>query len=251
MKAIILCAGYGTRLYPLTKNKPKALLPVGDKTILDLLIDNINEIDEIDEIVLVSNDRFYKQFCEHIKSFVCPKKITVLNDGTTDNATRLGAIGDFKFALDAIDYSGETMVLAGDNWFNFRLKNLVDFYKSNNRANIVFGEDKFDLDTLRSGGVAVLDKDGKVLEMQEKPFIPNSTFAVGPFYIYNEKAVASIDKYLTSGGNPDAPGHYPAWLVKNGHEIRAYDIGKADYQYIDIGTPLVYQELNDKLNNTL
>ena len=131
MKALLLCAGYGTRLYPLTINTPKALLKVQGKTLLELLIDNLQEIDAIDEIVIISNDRFYKNFCDFKPQIASTKKITILNDGTTSNDNRRGAIGDIKFALDKIKYHGEIMVLAGDNWFDFKLKDLYNFYLKN------------------------------------------------------------------------------------------------------------------------
>lgn len=245
MKAILLCAGYGTRLYPLTINTPKALLKVQGKTLLELLIDNIEEIKDIDEIVIVSNDRFYKNFCEFKPQISSSKKITILNDGTTNNDNRRGAIGDIKFALNKINYKGEIMVLAGDNWFDFTLKELYDFYVANNKNDVIFGQNKTDLSVLRAGGVAILADNGMVLHMEEKPQNPQGTFAVGPFYIYNKQTVAMLDQYLKEGGNPDAPGHFPAWLAER-KPVFAYNI--APHHYIDIGTKEAYDNIENTIN---
>lgn len=246
MKAILLCAGYGTRLYPLTINTPKALLKVQSKTLLELLIDNLEEIKEIDEIVIVSNDRFYKNFCDFKPHISSSKKITILNDKTTSNENRLGAIGDIKFALNKIHYNGEIMVLAGDNWFDFTLKELYDFYVKNGKNDVVFGQNKTDLNVLRAGGVATLFDNGLVLHMEEKPQNPQGTFAVGPFYIYNKQTVAMLDQYLAEGGNPDAPGHFPAWLAER-KPVFAYDI--APRHYIDIGTKEAYDNIENTIKN--
>lgn len=246
MKAILLCAGYGTRLYPLTINTPKALLKVQGKTLLELLIDNLEEIKEIDEIVIVSNDRFYKNFCDFKPHISSSKKITILNDETTSNENRLGAIGDIKFALNKIHYNGEIMVLAGDNWFDFTLKELYDFYVKNGKNDVVFGQNKTDLNVLRAGGVATLSDNGLVLHMEEKPQNPQGTFAVGPFYIYNKQTVAMLDQYLAEGGNPDAPGHFPAWLAER-KPVFAYDI--APRHYIDIGTKEAYDNIENTIKN--
>lgn len=246
MKAILLCAGYGTRLYPLTINTPKALLKVQGKTLLELLIDNLEEIKEIDEIVIVSNDRFYENFCDFKPHISSSKKITILNDKTTSNENRLGAIGDIKFALNKIHYNGEIMVLAGDNWFDFTLKELYDFYVKNGKNDVVFGQNKTDLNVLRAGGVATLFDNGLVLHMEEKPQNPQGTFAVGPFYIYNKQTVAMLDQYLAEGGNPDAPGYFPAWLAER-KPVFAYDI--APRHYIDIGTKEAYDNIENTIKN--
>ena len=103
MKAIVLVAGYAVRLYPLTENKPKALLTLNNKTLLDYLMDKVEEVDVIDEVILVSNEKFYDQFVEWSNTYIGSKKITVLNDGTSTNDTRLGAIGDTQFAIDQLN----------------------------------------------------------------------------------------------------------------------------------------------------
>ncbi len=249
MKAIILCAGYGTRLGELTKNMPKALLEIQGKSMLNLLLENIEEIDDIDEIVIVSNTKFFDNFIDYRPCMTTSKKVTILNDGTISNDTRLGAIADIKFALDALKYKGEIMVLAGDNWFDFKLKDFYNFYLANGKRDAIFGQTKTDLNELRSGAVATLAKNNRVTNMEEKPQNPKGNFSVGPFYIYNTQSVKLIDTYLASGGNPDAPGHFPTWLTKNHAPVYAYDI--APHSFIDIGTPEMYHRMNAETTSSL
>lgn len=248
MKAIILCAGYGTRLYPLTKNKPKALLTVDGKTLLDLLIDNLEEIEAITGIVIVSNTKFYDNFTQHVAKLKTSKKVTVLNDGSITPDDMLGAIGDLKFALDITRCKEEIMVLAGDNWFDFSLKDFYNFYLSHGKRNVVFGQTKTDVEVLKKGAVAKLGEHGRVLEMEEKPDSPQGDFAVGPFYIYNSRTVKTIKDYVKENEFNktaiDAPGRFPAWLSKR-EPIYAYDISPK--HFIDIGTPEAYYTINEKI----
>ncbi len=126
MKAVILVAGYATRLYPLTKNKPKALLKVGGKTILQHILEKIQEVDIINEVFLVSNARFYP----HFQEWVADRPIKVLDDGTSTNETRLGAIADLQFAIEKEKIDDDIIVLAGDNLFDFSLVDFVECYLS-------------------------------------------------------------------------------------------------------------------------
>ena len=130
MKCILLAAGYATRLYPLTKDKPKALLKLGEKTILDIVVDKIEKIKEIDEIYIVTNHKFYKNFLEWAKEYKGEQRVTVLDDFTTDNANRLGAIGDIDFVLRNAQIDDDIFVLASDNAFTFLLNDMVDLFKT-------------------------------------------------------------------------------------------------------------------------
>lgn len=246
MKAIILCAGYGTRLSPLTDNMPKALLEVQGKSMLNLLLENLEQIEQIDEIVIVSNDRFFKHFNDYRPLMATSKKVTILNDGTTCNENRLGAIGDINFALNVIGYRDECMVLCTDNWFDFSLKDFYKFYTSHGKGSVVFGKKTEDMRVLKAGGVALLEGD-KVYQMEEKPQTPKGNFAVGPFYIFNQEATSLIEHYLATGGNPDAPGHYPSYLANHGYNVYAMDISTK--HCIDIGTKEVYYGIENTIKN--
>lgn len=240
MKAIILAAGYATRLYPLTENLPKALLPVADKPILDYIVDQIETVEEIDSLVIISNDKFYNNFVDWQKGRKTRLEVTVLNDNTTDDKNKLGAIGDINFAIDRLSIDEDILVMAGDNIFTFKLKDFTDYYKEKN-ADLILAKKIEDVNELKRMGNAVLDGNGKVTDMVEKPENPPSDTAVFAVYLYKKETVPMIKQYLADGGNPDAPGFFPSWLHKK----------KAVYAYIfdgecyDIGTPKSYKEVNE------
>ena len=239
MKALLLCAGYGTRLYPLTINTPKALLEVKGKKLIDYLVDSIEKIDEIDEIIIVSNDRFYNNFIEWGTNRKKKKPITVLNDFTTSNDNRLGAIGDIKYAIDQLGIDDELLVAGSDMYFTFEMKEFYDYYKEKG-ADVVSGEFTEDKEILKRKGVAVLDENYKILEIEEKSQNPKGNFILTVYYIYTKESVREIAKYLEEGNSPDAPGNYPAWLCKH-KDVYAQPISG---ECIDIGTIDDYNYLN-------
>ena len=213
MKCLLLVAGYATRLYPLTKDKPKSLLPVGGKTILERLIDKIDQVPQINEIILVSNARFVEQFRVYIKEIGQDNRISIINDGTQDNESRLGAIGDMDLAIRQRAIGEDLMVLAGDNLFDF---SLVDFatYQASVNADCVTAHKEVRMAALQKTGVAELDAWGRVLSFEEKPAKPRSNFAVPPFYLYKKETLPLIRTYLEEGNNADAPGQFVGWLVR-------------------------------------
>ena len=237
MKCILLAAGYATRLYPLTKDKPKALLKLGEKTILDIVVDKIEKIKEIDEIYIVTNHKFYKNFLEWAKEYKGEQRVTVLDDFTTDNANRLGAIGDIDFVLRNAQIDDDIFVLASDNAFTFLLNDMVDLFKTSGCDTISahYIEDK---NVLKSMGVLKLDENSFVTEFEEKPENPQSNYGAPPFYIYRRQTLDLIEQYLEEGNNPDAPGHFIPWLIGQ-TKVKAYTF---DDMIIDIGTPQSYEE---------
>lgn len=249
MKAFILCAGYATRLGKLTENQPKALLEIQGKSFLQLLLDNIDEIDDVDEVVIISNHKFYNNFVDALDAgkMISSKKITVLDDGTTSNDTRLGAVGDVAFALNELDYHGESIVLVADNYFDFRLKDLHNFYLGHGRGNTVFGKVENDIKVLTGGAVANIDENEKCTSMREKPKESeiDGNYSVGAFYFYNAETTELIHEYLKEPGHGDAPGYFPSWLVQNGKDVYLYDI--YPYHYIDVGTIDAYNNIDKKI----
>ena len=240
MKAIILAAGYATRLYPLTKDRPKALLPIAGKPILDYIVDEIETIDEADSLVIVSNDKFYNNFVEWKKGRKSRLDITVLNDNTTDDTNKLGAVGDINYAIDSLKIDEDILVMAGDNIFTFRLKEFADYYKEKN-ADTILAKRIDNINDLKRMGNAVLDENGRVIDMVEKPENPPSDTAVYAVYMYKKETVPMIKQYLKEGGNPDAPGFFPSWLHKK-KDVYAYIFNGDCY---DIGTPESYKEVNE------
>lgn len=238
MKAIILAAGYATRLYPLTINKPKALLTINEKPIINYIVEQINTIDVVDEIYVVTNHKFIDSFADWQNEIESKAKITVLDDGTTSEQDRKGAIGDIAFVIQKMNINDELLVVAGDNFFTYPLKNYYDFYKQKDKDCVcvkVWNDEK----TLRNFGIALLDQNNKVLDIEEKPENPKSNTVVFAMYLYQKDTIPLFEKYLSQGNNPDAPGNFPAWLYKQ-KEVYAYTFKGECY---DIGTPESYQEV--------
>ena len=158
MKCILLCAGYATRLYPLTENFPKSLLEIeSGKPLLNYTINEINQLKEIDEIFLVTNERFYQYFEEWAESLNNPKPIFIINDHTTSNDDRLGAIGDIQYTINVKNISDDIMIILGDNLFDFHLKEVMNFYYEKN-APVVGSQYEKDQDLLTRLGVIEADE---------------------------------------------------------------------------------------------
>lgn len=217
MKSIILAAGYATRLYPLTKNFPKPLLKVGEKTILDRLIDDIDQFENINEHIIVSNHKFVSQFEKWKNSRSFNHKVTVIDDGSTENENRIGAVKDILFAIEKCNVNEEILVLAGDNILDFSLKNFVEYAEQKKSPCIMRHYEK-SVEKLSRTGVAVIDENDKVLKMQEKPSIPESHWAVPPFYVYTKDDLPFIKEACTKDKNgkipcgTDAPGDFISWF---------------------------------------
>lgn len=241
MKAIVLSAGYATRLYPLTLNTPKGLLPIGKKSILDFITDEIQKVNEIDELFIISNHKFYDNFSDWAKTRETRLKITVFDDNTTDDSNKLGAIGDIWYTIEKGNINDDILVVAGDNFFTFDLRDYVEFYNKVKHDTILVSE-MDSLSDLQRMANAVLSEEGKVLFMEEKPQNPKTNIAVFASYIYTKETVPLIKKYLDDGNNPDAPGFFPSWLYTK-KDVYAY---KFQGECYDIGTPQSYKEVCEK-----
>ncbi len=240
MKAIILAAGYATRLYPLTLNQPKALLPIANKPIIDYIVDEIESIPCVDELIVISNEKFYPHFCGWKDNRKSRLEITVLNDKTTDDSNKLGAVGDMQFAIETLGIDDEILVMAGDNIFTFKLKDFYDEYVSKN-ADMILVKEINEIEELRRMANVSVDDNMKVTDMEEKPQNPKSNIAAFASYIYKKDTVKMIKQYLDEGNNPDAPGFFPSWLYKK-KDVFAY---KFEGECYDIGTPKSYKEVDE------
>ena len=209
MKCLILAAGYATRLYPLTENFPKPLLKVQDKTILDWLIDDIDSLGLVDEYVVISNHKFA---C-HFKEWAAEKKqkITVVDDGTSTNETRLGAVRDIQFAIDELSIDDDMLVIAGDNLLDFSLTKFIVYAKEKG-ASCIMRYFEPSLQKLKKSGVAEVDESDKIIRLAEKPEEPQSHWACPPFYYYTKADARLVKEGIESGCGVDAPGSYIAWL---------------------------------------
>lgn len=236
MKNIVIAAGYATRLGELTKNFPKPLLKIGDNTILGRLLDDIDTIPDIDEHIIITNHRFAPIFEDWAKEQQYTKPITILDDGTSSNETRLGAVGDLLFVMEKLGLNDDLLVVAADNLLFFHFKDFVAFANEKQTSCIMYHEQP-SIEKLQRTGVVVLDENNRVLEMAEKPQQPKTHYAVPPFYLYMKKDFDLIRHCLENGCGNDAPGnlaHYlvehttmHAWPMNGGR----FDIGSLDTYY--------------------
>lgn len=235
MKNIVIAAGYATRLGELTKNFPKPLLKIGNNTILGRMLDDIDRIPDITEHIIVTNHKFAPIFEEWKGEQHYQKPITIIDDGTETNETRLGAVCDLLLALKTIG-SESVLVVAADNLLFFSFQEFVDFAKQKQTSCIMCHEQP-SIEKLQRTGVVEIDENHRVLNMEEKPLQPKSHWAVPPFYIYVEKDLDLIRHSVENGCGKDAPGnlaHYMvehttmhAWPMTAGR----FDIGSLDTYY--------------------
>lgn len=209
MKCLILAAGYATRLYPLTENFPKPLLKVREKTILDWLIDDIDTLQIVDEYVVISNHKFAHHFDVWAKEKT--QKITVIDDGTSSNETRLGAVRDIQFAIDTLGLDDDMLVIAGDNLLDFSLTKFIR-YALDKKASCIMRYYEANEQKLLKCGVVTIDETDKILRMTEKSPTPETHWCTPPFYYYTRQDARLVEKGIAAGCGTDAPGSYIAWL---------------------------------------
>ena len=237
MKCLILAAGYATRLYPLTENFPKPLLEVGDKPILDWLIDDMAATGLIDEYIVISNHKFAHIFEEWAAK---NNKVTirVLDDGTTSNDNRLGAVRDIEFAIDQLQLDDDLLVMAGDNLLDFSLEAFIRYAKEKN-ATCVMRYYEGDEARLHKSGVVEVDADDRILSMEEKPAEPKSHWCAPAFYCYTKEDSRLIKKAIENGCGVDAPGSFISWLSTQ-TAVYAWEMPGKRY---DIGNLASYEEV--------
>ena len=233
MKCVILAAGYATRLYPLTENFPKPLLPVQGKPILDWLVEDIGDM--VDQYVVISNHKFVQHFQKWTEG---RDNMVVLDDGTESNETRLGAVRDVQFAIETLKLDDDLLVIAGDNLLDFSLRRFIEYYHEKNTTCIMrYWEES--LTKLQKAGVAVVDENDRILEMEEKPQKPKSHWCTPPFYIYKQTDIPMVKAGIDAGCGVDAPGSFIAWLSSQ-TEVHAMEMPGERY---DIGDLASYQEV--------
>ena len=231
MKCLILAAGYATRLYPLTENFPKPLLKVGDKTILDWLVDDIDASGEIDEYVVISNHKYARHFEDWAKTK--KQRILIADDGTETNETRLGAVRDILFAIEKYNLDDDMLVIAGDNVLDFSLTRFVAYAKEKN-ASAIMRYYEADEKKLLKCGVVTIDENDKILAMTEKSPTPATHWCTPPFYYYKKEDARLVARGIEEGCGVDAPGSFIAWLCEKSPVYamempgRRYDIGNLE-----------------------
>jgi glucose-1-phosphate thymidylyltransferase len=228
MRAVILAAGYATRLAPLTDSIAKQLLPVGGRPMLDWVCDRVEEVS--DDIHLVTNSRFAEDFRRWSSA---RGGVTVHDDGTTSNEDRLGAIGDMAFVLERTGLDDDLLVIAGDNLFDFGLQGFEAFWELKGVASAVAVYDCGDLELATHYGVVELDEDDRLAGFEEKPSEPASTLVATATYLYHRDHLPLVTRYLAEGNPPDQPGRLIAWLW---HREPVYGYA-FEGEWYDIGSP--------------
>lgn len=212
MRVLILAAGYGTRLYPLTLNIPKPLIKINDKPIINFLVEKVIDLEnefDIKEIRVITNNKFYEDFLKWKDTYKIKAKI--INDGTNSPQDRLGAIKDIKFAIE--DIKDDWFVIGGDNLFEDPLKEFLKFSRKNKpyaTVGIIELKDKKDASKF---GVVDIDKDGRIFRFEEKPKIPFSNLVASCIYFFPKETLNLLDTFICKNANLDASGKYISWLV--------------------------------------
>jgi len=214
VKNIVIAAGYATRLGELTKNFPKPLLQIGKSTILGRMLDDIDTIDDITEHIIITNHKFAPIFEKWAAEQTYSKPVTIIDDGTETNETRLGAVCDLLYAMDQLKIDDDMLVVAADNLLFFSFREFVDFAKAKQTSCIMCHEQP-SIEKLQRTGVVELDAQMKVLGMEEKPQEPKSHWAVPPFYIYMKKDLELVRHSVENGCGKDAPGNLAHYMVEH------------------------------------
>ncbi len=230
MKTIVLAAGYGTRLQPAIGDFPKSLVEVGGDTILDYVLQSVSEFQAPEDIAIVSNARYFNHFVDWLQS--SDKQYQLLNDGSTDAESRLGAIGDIAFAIDQLEIDDDLLIVASDNIIQFSLEGLASACVERGKPHVGIYHNP-DLQDQKRRGVLNVDAAGRVTTFEEKPQNPQSTWAASPLYALPRESVGFVRFHLEHGGNPDAPGYLMESLSRT-RELRVWELPG---EIVDIGTP--------------
>jgi glucose-1-phosphate thymidylyltransferase len=239
MKLIILAAGYATRLYPLTLNQPKPLLPVAGKPMLEHVTDNLITIPDIDTAYIVTNAKFVDHFQNWADTHVNRFHFEVVNDGTTDEANRLGAIGDTNLVLNKHNIDEDIIVVGGDNLFSHDLREFGEFCREKN-APVLAVYDVGDLNEIKKYNSIEVDQDGRITFFEEKPAEPKSTLTGIALYYYPKSSLPLIRQYIAEGNNPDQPGRLVQWMYPR---VPFYT-WKVPGLWFDVGSKETLEEAN-------
>jgi glucose-1-phosphate thymidylyltransferase len=229
VKAVVLAGGYATRLYPLTRDRPKHLLEVGGRAILELLLERL-PLDELDAVYVVTNAKFAERFREWAETY--PVDVVVIDDGTTSEDDRLGAIGDLQLAIEREGLDDDLIVAAGDSIFTERLDDFAHFGQERDAAAIAV-YDVGDLEEMKRLSSIGVDDESRLVTFEEKPEQPESTLAGIALYFYPRAVLPLVGRYLEEGNNPDQPGRLIGWL----YERTPVYAWRVPGQWFDIGTP--------------
>jgi glucose-1-phosphate thymidylyltransferase len=238
MKAVVLAGGYATRMWPITRNRPKMFLPIGDGTVIDTIFEDLEADDRIDEVFVSTNERFAEDFESYIAESPFEKP-TLSVEETVEEDEKFGVVGALAQLFEREGVEDDVLVVAGDNLISFDLPDFVDFFYEKDAPSIV----AYDVGSKeRASSYGIVDLDGdRVVDFQEKPENPASTLASIACYAYPAEVVPLFQEYLSDDNNPDEPGWFVQWL-KDRRDVYAFSF---DGAWFDIGTPESYLETVD------
>jgi len=242
MIAVILCAGFATRMYPLTENLPKPLLTVADRPVIDYLMDQIVDLPRVQSIHIVSNAKFFAHFLNWQSGLVAggsagTMTVRIHNDGATANENRLGAATDLQLALNKMSHPSRVLVSAGDNIYRFSLKPLWEKFLQSDRHHVV-ALPETDGEKLKRTGVLELGENDRVKRLHEKPQSPLSTWTCPPLYFFQASVGPQLDSFLEAFGDRDAPGHFIDYLCRR-EPVHAFRLNASR---LDIGSIDTYRK---------
>ncbi len=237
MKAIIPAAGYGTRMYPLTLDKPKALLKIRNKQIIEYIINKIIEIKDIDEVLIITNNRFYLQFLKWKEDFICDVPIKIINDNTNNNEDRLGTLGDVNLVIKRENIFDDIIIINSDNLFTFNLSDIHSFFMK--YLNSIVLRKVENLEEAKNYGNVKINNKNKIIDFVEKPSKPQSTICSTGIYLFSKEIIKLIKDYLAEGNSSDKMGDFISWLYK---KIDIYGYMINEEKWFDIGDIESYEK---------
>ena len=246
MKVLILAAGYGTRLYPLVKDTPKPLLQIGDRPLIDFLLDKVAGLEDLTEVMVVTNNKFdshFREWARGHKRYKVP--ITIINDGTETPDDRLGSVGDISFVLEQDPIKEDLLVIGGDNLFDYKLDKYLTFARANDPHITIGVYDIGNLNKAQQFGVVVMDKEGQVISFEEKPQSPSSSVIAMCFYYFPQSSLKLVREYLKQSKKTENAGNYIQWLTQ---KSKVYGF-KFEGKWYDIGSIESYFEAQEKFSD--
>ncbi len=241
MKAVILAAGYATRLYPLTLSQPKSLLKIGKKRMVEYIISKIEQLKDVDQIYIVTNQKFYDDLLDWSKHFKSKKPIKIINDKTTSNQDRLGAVGDINFAIKEENIDDDLLVIASDNLFEFSLKDFYDFFKEKGSCVVAIYDIKDKKLAASKLGVVQINDENKIIDFEEKPREPKTSLISTACYIFPKDYINLVKKCLYENIALDNLGDFIKWLI---NKLDVYSFVFKE-RWFDIGSHEQFQEVNE------
>lgn len=247
MKVLILAGGYGTRLYPVVKDTPKPLLKIAGKPMIDYLLDKVREAPDLNEVLVVTNDKFYGMFQLWARQNVdFPAPITVINDGTRSPDDRLGSIGDIHYAVDKFNVNDDLFVIGGDNLFDYGLNEYIQFSQQKSPTVTIGLYDIGSLEKASLFGVVELAEDGRIKTFDEKPTEPKSSLIAMCSYYFSQESLPLIAQYIEETHKTDKAGDYIRWLVEKG-DVYGF---KFEGSWYDIGSLEALKEAQEKFKSS-